>query len=118
MQDITLDLNTTEYEPGGELSGQVAWDLGRSPKIVTVSVGWYTKGRGTEDQVIEWQQEWKTDESGGIESFYCQIPEAPLSYVGKLIEIIWYVSAETKKGRAHTQTEIIVGRQGQVVRLA
>ena len=118
MEDISLDLNATDYEPGDELSGQVAWNLDRSPKVVTVSVGWYTKGRGTEDEEIVWQQEWKTDENGDIQGFHCQLPEAPLSYIGKLIQIIWYVSAETKKGRAHTQTEIIVAQQGQVVRLA
>lgn len=117
MQLISLDLVDTVFEPGAMLAGQIEWNLARSPKRVTVAVGWYTSGRGSEDEGIEWQQEWQTEQHSGIETFRCQLPYEPLSYSGKLIEIIWYVSAETKKGRAHTRTDIVVAPQGQAITL-
>ena len=118
MDDITLDIHKTVFEPQDEVVGRVTWSLHRSPKVVTVTAGWYTQGRGSEDEQIEIEQKWRTDENRGVQGFVLPLSKSPYSYSGKLIEIIWYVSAKTKKGGLHTRTDIVVSPNGKPVTLS
>lgn len=106
--EIRFDLPEQNFEPGEKLKGNVVWNLDKPPKSIILNVGWYTEGRGTEDSCIEYEQQWDTESLTGSETFSLVLPPAPYSFAGKLIELIWYLSAEVKKGNWHTRANIVV----------
>ncbi len=82
----------------GRVSGRVCVETFEriTPRAVRVSVGWRTEGRGDEDSEILLEETLHTGELpiGRREfPFAVQLPEAPISYVGNYIKIVWQVAA-------------------------
>jgi hypothetical protein len=76
------------FLPGEEIAGQVSWLLD-SPSRIELRLFWRTEGKGTKDvQVVERINfdNLKRQES---REFKFQLPDAPYSFSGKLISLIW-----------------------------
>lgn len=116
--DIKIDIPDRHFEPGEFVKGKVNWQLDKPPESIILHIGWYTEGRGSEDSCIEFEQKWQTQFLTGMEAFSFQLPPAPYSFEGKLIELIWYVSAESQKGGFHNRIDLVVGPDKKVVKLA
>jgi hypothetical protein len=82
--------------PGDWLEGRCQWfpEPNDRNKKAILTVGWRTEGRGNVDQKVIQELAIQPEEST---SFRCQIPcDAPCSYDGELIRIIWEVKVEIK----------------------
>lgn len=114
---IDIELSDSHFEPSEMVKGTIRWRLSQPPEKIIFHMGWYTEGRGSQDSCIEFEKEWDTAFDTGAEVFSCQLPHAPYSFSGKLIELNWYLSAETKKGRAYVRKTITLGPNKQSVQL-
>ena len=115
MNDFYLELDKQKFKPGERVAGKAHWRTEKGPKLITLHIGWYTVGRGTEDSHIEFEQEWPTEFNVGTELFSFTLPASPYSFRGKLIELLWYVSVEAKVGDHFYKTNFAVGPDSGVV---
>ncbi len=94
---INVRLEKTEIIVGETLSGTLIWqtsDGSETPKNASVSIRWYTEGRGNTNH--ETVQELLLDPNQLISfqrsplPFSFQIPyDGPITYNGSLIRVIW-----------------------------
>jgi len=100
MINITLEDNQVEL--GKILAGtfQISSQISNSKERylpVVLTLGWYTEGRGDTNREKVSEQFLGSVPSHEAIPFEFQIPHyAPISYDGKLIRIIWEVTAEIR----------------------
>ena len=89
MNSLDLTINQKEFYPQGKLRGTVSWKLDREPKNIEVRLFWYTRGKGNEDVLIVDCDTIETSRMQGEKAFQFDLPEAPYSFSGKLISLVW-----------------------------
>jgi hypothetical protein len=102
---INIYLRETEVSLGDFLEGRCQWfpDTEDRKKKAIVTVGWRTEGRGDVDHQFFTELSLNPEE---LTTFRCQIPiNAPPSYDGELIRIIWEVKVEIKRRFQKSITE-------------
>ena len=95
---INIYLQKTELLPGDWLQGQCQWYPAQKErgKKAQLTIGWRTEGRGSVDKEVLFKIQALAPEVSN--PFRCQIPHnAPYSYDGELIRIIWEVRVEIGK---------------------
>ena len=91
---LEIHLEETALEPGSELRGRVDWRAEKGfAESVTVTLLWYTEGKGTEDVGIVDQVEVEHPSRQGGHDFSFRLPDFPWSFSGTLISLIWAVEA-------------------------
>lgn len=93
---IELRTPNVEVRLGHTVSGSVTWDMDRPPDRVVARIGWVTEGRGdTDDEYFgEESLDLAASEFGSLNrlEFTLQVPaDAPVSYDGKILRIMWVV---------------------------
>ncbi len=95
--DIQIDPERLEYQPGETVSGKVTLIPKKDVRCrsATVQLEWHTTGRGNRDKKVIAS---KTLASGGLTSgrvvsdvFSFPLPDAPWSYNGHYINIVWAI---------------------------
>lgn len=108
---ITLD--SAAIEPGGTISGRVAWHGAGSSLVVRLS--WETRGKGDQDTGVV--AETTLPVTGQTEArFTLTAPFQPFTFSGKLISIVYFVTAKVA-GR-ESKTEIVIAPNATEVVLA
>lgn len=95
------------FLPGEEIAGQVSWLLD-SPSRIELRLFWRTEGKGTKDvQVVERINfdNLKRQES---REFKFQLPDAPYSFSGRLISLIWALELVVASTDETERLEIII----------
>ncbi len=107
----------TEFSPGDRLEIEASWQLAESPRAVDVRLVWYTRGKGDTDVCIV--DETRFDQPRPFESRKCdfRLPEAPYSFSGKLVSLVWAVEAVVEPGDVSQRLEIVVAPNGQEINL-
>jgi hypothetical protein len=72
-----------------ELTGE--WSLAQAPESVEARLFWFTRGKGTQDVGIVETQSVELLQMNGRQRFRFKLPEAPYSFSGRLISIVWAV---------------------------
>ena len=81
--------NTTSFLPGESLAGQVSWMSDSPPGLIELRLFWRTEGKGTNDiQVVE-RVSFSNPRRQETHDFLFQLPDAPYSFSGKLISLIY-----------------------------
>ena len=93
----TVNLDTTELQPGDRLRGSAQWDVEKAPRKISLRLFWHTKGKGTEDVELVEEIEIDSVPSNPHYAFDFALPVCPYSFSGSLISLEWGV-------------ELIVGR--------
>ena len=78
----------TSFLPGEELAGKVSWQLG-SPGRVELRLFWRTEGKGSKDMKIVERVNFDSPRRQESRAFSFQLPDAPYSFSGRLISLIW-----------------------------
>lgn len=96
MIDIAIQLESETICPGDLLSGSLIWQSPEGdqvPRKAIASLGWHTEGWGNTDQRTVQKRSFHVDplhSSSQPIPFAFQIPDnAPITYDGALIRIIW-----------------------------
>ena len=114
---IATQLQRKNFRPGEEISGAVGWTLDEQPKSAEVRLFWYTAGKGTRDVGVVATQKLEAPKSNDERSFHFTLPEAPYSFSGTLISLIWAVELVVDPGGLSERIEIMVSPTGEEILL-
>ena len=106
--DLKLINERSSFKPGSILKGSIIWNIDIVPETITISLCYWTEGRGTQDAVSVAKHEVKITNSSGEQPFEFLIPNSPWSFSGKLISINWAVAAEIRSKKLFTLIPITI----------
>ncbi len=89
---INFYFNEDSFQVGSTLTGSCLWtpDKPSNQKLLRLTIGWRTEGRGDVEQQTLYHTEIRPSERT---HFKCNIPfSAPVSYDGQLLRIIWEIA--------------------------
>ena len=119
MSELRIELadNRTEFEPGDEASGRVSWRLDKPAKMLELRLFWLTRGKGTEDggivDCIKFEQPLPEESR----TFRFQLPQAPYSFSGRLISLVWALELVSHPCKEVARQELVLAPGGKEVHL-
>ena len=114
---IEIDENREASEPGAELTGTVSWSMSQPPRSMELRLFWFTRGKGTEDAGVVQTVAFDHPLPDEKRSFRLRLPEAPYSFSGKLISLLWALELVAQPSKAMVRREIVIAPGGREVRL-
>jgi len=114
---IELADGRTAFKPGEPIAGRVSWDVNGATSA-EVRLFWYTRGKGTEDVGLVDTVAFPNPQAAEQRTFQFTLPEAPFSFSGKLISIIWAIELIVEPGSSVERREIVVSPTGREVVVA
>lgn len=115
MIRLGLRENNTTFEPGEEIAGAVLWEFPELRKSLEVRLVWHTRGKGTEDGAIVATQPLDATTLADTATFSFVAPQAPYSFNGTLIAVIWAVEFVVKPGEEFERIEITIAPGGKEI---
>lgn len=115
--EIATDGRQFVYAPGDEVRGSAAWELEEAPTSVSLSLLWYTEGRGDQDIAVVATHDFEAPGQQDRRDFELVIPLGPLSFSGTLISLAWALEIVAEPGTVSQRIEILVSSTGQEIRL-
>ena len=106
-----------EFRPGEEIHGAAGWQLDRAPKSAEVRLFWRTRGKGTEDVGVVETVRFEHPQSEEARPFCFKLPDAPYSFSGKLISLLWGLELVLSPGDETAQVELVVSPTGREILL-
>jgi len=117
MTELRIELDRLSFKPGDELTGSVEWRCEKAPQKMELRLFWFTRGKGTEDVGVVETVRFEQPQLNEKRKFRMRLPESPYSFSGRLISLIWALELVAELPRQAKRVEIVVGPQGQEVRL-
>lgn len=119
MNELVVELadGRTAYRPGETLHGRVRWQLDHRPREMEVALFWHTEGKGTTDSRVADRELWEEPGARGEREFAFTLPDAPHSFSGRLISLVWGVEAILKKGKMHAHAAFTLSPTGANIHL-
>jgi hypothetical protein len=77
--------------PRSVLELRARWSLPSAPRSLQARLFWFTRGKGTEDVGIVATEEVPAAGADGEHRLRFTLPEAPYSFSGRLISLVWAV---------------------------
>jgi hypothetical protein len=120
MSQLRIDLSDqrSAFQPGEELTGSASWQLERQMSSIELRLFWFTRGRGMEDagvaQTIRFEQPLNEE----TRSFKFRLPDAPYSFSGKLISLIWALELVLQPSKEVIRRELVIGPGCREVQLS
>jgi hypothetical protein len=114
---IGLRENHKTLEPGEELRGAAAWKCDVAPRAVEVRLLWFTRGRGTGDVGMVDQMRFELPQAEQALPFQFNLPEAPFSFSGKLITLVWAVEVVLEPSKDSARVEFVMAPEGKEISL-
>jgi hypothetical protein len=102
----------TSFRPGEELHGAAGWRLDQLPARIEARLFYYTRGRGTEDVVVVQRTRFDPPQQEGARPFQFTLPDAPYSFSGKLLSIIWALELVAEPGGRSARFEFVMSPSG------
>jgi hypothetical protein len=115
---IATQGNRTAFRPGETISGAAGWSLGAKPRSAEVRLFWFTEGKGTRDLEIVDTIAFAGPGESEERAFSFTLPQAPYSFSGRLISLIWAVELVIEPGEQAERIQIKVSPTGEEVLLA
>ena len=95
MSDGRLTLRSDDgngaRRPGDVVELAADWAFDQSPKSLEARLFWFTRGKGTQDVGVVETQPVGMLQLSGHERLRFKLPEAPYSFSGRLISLVWAV---------------------------
>lgn len=117
MDDLKIATRNgqTAFRPGEELHGAAGWQLDRMPSAIEVRLFYYTRGRGSEEVVVVQQTRLDPPQPEGARPFQFTLPDAPYSFSGKLLSILWALELVVEPGGAAARFEFVLSPTGREI---
>jgi len=119
MGKLNIELNDAKnaFAPGEQVEGRIEWSLDANPNALTLSLLWYTSGKGTRDVGVLCTKRIDSPGALGSDRFSFTLPAGPYSFSGKLISLIWALELTCTPGSDTVREEIIVSPTGREILL-
>ncbi len=117
MLQLTFANNNTAFRPGDEIAGTARWQCAEPPEHVEISLGWSTRGKGTEDSETIDTFEVANPMAQGESGFRFTAPGEPHSFSGKLISVIWAIELLVEPSEETERVEIIIAPEAREIEL-
>ena len=101
----------TGFRPGEVLEGEVVLTGPAVPADVEVLLHWRTEGKGTRDTKIA--ERLKLGHCTGERTpFKLKLPDAPYSFSGKLVSLVWSIQAATNRSARSDDIRLTISPSG------
>jgi hypothetical protein len=114
---IEFDQNRQTFEPGEDLAGEVSWSLDKPVNALELRLFWFTRGKGTEDAGVVQTMKFEGPQSQETRPFQFRLPDAPYSFSGQLISLVWALELIVYPSKDMSRREFIMGPDGKEVRV-
>lgn len=114
---IGLRENRRAFHPGEELAGAVLWEVDQPPRQAELRLLWFTRGKGTEDLSVVETVHFDAPQAGDTRPFQLRAPEAPHSFSGKLISLLWALELVLDPGDHCERVELVIAPDGREILL-
>ncbi len=115
---IATQQQRKNFRPGEEINGAAGWNLEAKPKSAEVRLFWYTEGKGTRDLEVVATEKLDAPGQNDERPFHFTAPEAPNSFSGKLISVIWAVELVLEPGGQAERVQITISPTGEEILLS
>lgn len=115
--NILLDDDRTEFEPGETIWASIEWSLPNAPDSIELRAVWNTVGKGTRDLGIEHSIVFDSPNSSDSRRVEVPLPNAPYSFSGQLVSLVWALELVALPSRESTRKEITIAPGGSEVLL-
>ena len=117
MIRLGLRENKTAFRPGETIEGAALWEFGKAPELAEVRLVWSTRGKGTEDGATVETVKLDAPPAADTRQFSFRAPDAPYSFSGTLIALIWAVEFVAKPGEEFERVEIVIAPEAKEIAL-
>ena len=119
MNPITISTRDgqTSFSPGDQLDATVEWQLTETARAVSVRLVWYTRGKGDTDICVVDEDRFENPQSFQRRECTFQLPEAPFSFSGKLVSLVWAVEVVAEPSDESARLDIVIAPEGKEVEL-
>jgi hypothetical protein len=97
------------FLPGQRLQANLLWALPEVPKLIEARLFWRTRGKGTEDAEVVDSHRIDRPAAAGKETISLMLPEAPYSFSGRLVSIVWGVELIAEPSGTSALAEFVMG---------
>jgi hypothetical protein len=105
---LALDGDTLSFVPGAQILVTASWNLGVSLKNIELRLFWYTQGKGDSDVHVVQQLAFPNPELQETKRLAIRLPDAPYSFSGKLISLIWAIELVAEKSNEAARLEFVM----------
>ena len=107
----------SRFRPGEMLEGVVHWEFAKTPTYVEVKLAWRTQGKGTEDSAVAVHTLIQNPARSDRKEFRLPIPRGPYSFSGKLVSLVWSLSALAHAVDESPHVDLTVSPTGEEILL-
>ena len=112
---IHIDEERTSFRPQETISGTISWSLPVAPAQVTLELFWTTRGKGQVDSEVAQSVQLKQPAAAGEQRFELKIPDAPYSFSGKLVSLLWGLRLIIHPSQEQAQVNLTISPTGQEI---
>jgi hypothetical protein len=119
MTGLHIDLagDRRAFQPGESVEGRVSWTV-NGASSAEVRLFWYTRGKGTEDVGLVDTVAFPDPQTTDQRTFRFVLPDAPYSFSGKLVSIVWAIELILEPGPSVERREFVMSPTGREVVVA
>jgi hypothetical protein len=114
---IKLADNRTAFSPGDTITGTASWQFDAPPEGAELHLVWHTQGKGTSDVAIVHTVPFRQPQALDTRAFTIRLPDAPYTFSGQLISLIWNLELNIQPGDHSEPLEITIAPAGKEVLL-
>ena len=115
MIRLGLHENKTAFRPGESIDGAVLWELPEAPELAEVRLLWFTRGKGTEDGETVETIPFDAPPAADTRTFQFRAPDAPYTFSGKLIALIWAIEFVLRPSKEFQRIEIVIAPDAEEI---
>jgi len=117
QSSLTIADGRKAFEPGETIQLVAEWNCAQPPDRAEVRLLWFTRGKGDTDQAVVHTVPLDSLKASERRTIELPLPEAPYSFSGTLISLVWAVRLELFGAAKSKQIDIIVSPLAREVTL-
>lgn len=96
------------FEPGEKIELVAEWACDRQVERAEIRLVWFTRGKGDTDSALVERVRLDAPRQTDTRSVELQLPEAPYSFSGNLVSLVWAVRLELFGAAKPKQIQIVI----------
>lgn len=108
QSSLTIADGRQAFEPGETIQIVAEWSCRQAPERAELQLLWFTRGKGDTDRALVQSIPLDAPQAAERRTIELQLPEAPYSFSGTLISLVWAVRLELFGAAKSKQLDIVV----------